>query len=315
MIDRTQELVKVRQNIFTAAHTAIGDWPSFPWHVDQAGRIQAWKSHSSQALAIDVFGTLRHSTGRDAIVGELARRVRLPPEGPWAVRLEWTDPDNLLCEPRPTQVDVLLESDNATIVVECKFTEPGGSCSQTRKLKSGKGAGLPQCNGRYEMQTNPRSEAVARCALTAKGIRYWAVAAEVLELDADASYAPCPFKGEAYQWMRNLALAHELARTRSNPSGFVVAYADGPFVTATHIERLGGLPSSRPIAPRIATVSYQAIVQLGRERDASGPWEALEGWVDRKIETASARGHSASDVRAGVGNARRGPPPKDWNGA
>jgi hypothetical protein len=98
VIDRNQELEKVRRNIFPAAHTAIDDWPSFSWHLDQAGRVQARKAHSSQALAIDVFGTLKRSTARDAIMGELARRVGLPGDCPWAVHLEWTDPDNLLCE-------------------------------------------------------------------------------------------------------------------------------------------------------------------------------------------------------------------------
>jgi len=34
-------------------------------------------------------------------------------------------------------------------------------------------AGVRQCNGNYEMQTNPVNEEKARCALTGKGIRYW----------------------------------------------------------------------------------------------------------------------------------------------
>jgi hypothetical protein len=289
VIDRNQELERVRENIFPAARKAIDNWPSFPWHVDQAGRIQTWKAHSSQALAIDVFGTLSGASERDAILGEFAERIGLPSDGSWAVHLEWTDPENLLCEPRSTQVDALLESENATIVVECKFTEVGGSCSQTRKLKSGKGAGLPQCNGHYELQTNPRSEESAQCALTAKGIQYWTVVPDILELDATASYAPCPFRGETFQWMRNLALAHELARTRSKPSAFVVAYADGPFVTARRIEDVGGLPPRRPIAPPVATVSYQEIVQIACEVDAMGPWRALAEWVDRKVEEAALR--------------------------
>jgi hypothetical protein len=141
------------------------------------------------------------------------------------------------------------------------------------------------------MQTNPRSEVGAKCALTAKGIRYWAVAAEILELDANASYVPCPFKGETDQWMRNLTLAHELARTRSKPAALIVAYADGPFVTARRIKDLGGLPPLRPTAPQIAAVSYQEIVRLGRTVDAEGPWEVLKGWIDGKVEKATAYIH------------------------
>lgn len=55
----------VRENLFPASLGAIEDWEAFPWHRDRTNRIQAHKAHSSQAIAIDVFGTIKMSTDRD----------------------------------------------------------------------------------------------------------------------------------------------------------------------------------------------------------------------------------------------------------
>lgn len=89
----------VRENLFPASHGAIEDWETFPWHRDRTNRIQAYKVHSSQAIAIDVFGTLKTSTDRDRIFDAIAERVGVAPGGPWAITLEWTDTDRLLGEP------------------------------------------------------------------------------------------------------------------------------------------------------------------------------------------------------------------------
>jgi hypothetical protein len=45
----------VRANLFHAAHSAIDDWDTFPWH-SHNGMIQ---THKVQALALDVFGTIK----------------------------------------------------------------------------------------------------------------------------------------------------------------------------------------------------------------------------------------------------------------
>src|SRR5580693_8199001 len=97
----------IKANLFPASHAAIGDWRSFPWHRDRQNGIQTGKLQSSQALAIDVFGTIKVSEERDRILGALARECGLPDDGPWTLELEWKDADRLLREPKPTQVDAV----------------------------------------------------------------------------------------------------------------------------------------------------------------------------------------------------------------
>jgi hypothetical protein len=122
-------ITAIKANLFPSSHASIDDWDKFPWH-SHNGIIQTYKRESSQALAIDVFGSIMVSKDRDIILGSMARICSLPDEGPWALKLEWSDPDNLLREPRPTQVDAIAFGRRATLIIECKFTEPGGGCSQ-----------------------------------------------------------------------------------------------------------------------------------------------------------------------------------------
>ncbi|MCJ1961610.1 PGN_0703 family putative restriction endonuclease [Novosphingobium mangrovi (ex Hu et al. 2023)] len=278
----------IRANLFLGAHEAIGDWAAFPWH-SVRGEVQAWKPHSSQALAIDVFGTIAAHPDRDIVLDALARYAGLPAGGPWEVLLEWSDPANLLAEPRPTQVDVLAVGANAILVIECKFTEPGGSCSQTKRIASGRGAGLAQCDGAYHPQVNPRSGAEGRCALSAKGIRYWDALPAVFALDPEADHAPCPFRGEVFQWMRNMVLAHELGRTRGKQARCIVAFAaGGNFPTEIKARSLDWLPPLQPVAPSPLALSYQAIIELGGEASGSPTWGDLRAWVDGKVDTVLA---------------------------
>lgn len=97
----------VRQNLFPASRGAIEGWEEFPWHRDRTNRVHAHKAHSSQAIAIDVFGTIKMSADRDRIFDAIASTIGVAPGGPWAITLEWTDSARLLGEPRPTQVDAL----------------------------------------------------------------------------------------------------------------------------------------------------------------------------------------------------------------
>jgi hypothetical protein len=285
-----EKLAALRGNIFAAAHAAIADWHVFPWHRDMRGHVQADKPHSSQALAIDVFGAIGASNARDAILDTLAIEAGLPPGGPWNIELEWTDAQRLLREPRPTQVDALAVGAHAIMVIECKFTEPGGSCSQTRRIQTGPGAGQPQCSGRYELQVNPRSNAQAHCALSGKGIRYWDVIPAIFDLDAATAYAPCPFKGETFQWMRNLALAHELGRNQRKAAACVVAYASGgDFPTETKADNLAWLPPLADGARGPVMASYQRIVELAAETDGDPCWGRLADWIARKVELARRR--------------------------
>jgi hypothetical protein len=177
------ELEAIKANLFPASHAAICDWDHFPWHRHR-GVIQTHKLHSSQALAIDVFGTIKVSAERDRIFSALARKCDVPEEGPWTLTIEWTDPDDLLHEPTPTQVDAIAFGAHAVLVVECKFTEPGGHCSQVVPIGKGRHRGVRQCNGDYALQTNPVKGKTARCALTAKRILYWKTIPSVFGFDS-----------------------------------------------------------------------------------------------------------------------------------
>ncbi|MEY9999032.1 DUF2726 domain-containing protein [Sinorhizobium fredii] len=127
--------------------------------------------------AIEYQGGAHHqgaAAARDAVKKEALRRAEIgcyevvagqttPSDlsGPWSITLEWTDKDRLLGEPRPTQVDALALGSMAALVIECKFTEPGGKCSPPARSHLGK----PQCNGSYVEQDNPTSGVRSRCAL------------------------------------------------------------------------------------------------------------------------------------------------------
>ncbi len=188
---------RIEHNIFPAAHQACEPWEEFPWHLGRGGAIDTHVAHSSQALAIDVFGTIKTSSDPDVILDALATDLGIPSGGPWNITLEWVARPTLLNEPCPTQVDVYAESPNSVIVFECQFTEQDGSaCSQT-VLRNGS---VP-CNGNYVNQTNRGNEGTGRCALSGKGIQYWDIIPKVFHLDAETDYEPCPFAGPTYQWM------------------------------------------------------------------------------------------------------------------
>jgi len=58
---------KYRYNIYPEAWNAL-DAKTFPWH-------EAEKIHSSQALAIDVFGTIISSPHQDIILNKIAEKI------------------------------------------------------------------------------------------------------------------------------------------------------------------------------------------------------------------------------------------------
>ncbi|MFT5327332.1 MAG: hypothetical protein ACI8P0_005221 [Planctomycetaceae bacterium] len=182
-----EERTHIESNLFPASRAAIGSWDSFRWHHDRQRRVDTWKPHSSQALAIDVFGLLSavSQSDRDVILNDVAEQLGLTSGGPWIVELEWEDADNLLNENARTQVDAVARSPQAIIFFECKFTETdGGSCSQPSAISSGANEGIRQCNGNYESQLNPVNGIESRCALSGKGIRYWDVIPSVVGVDA-----------------------------------------------------------------------------------------------------------------------------------
>ncbi len=278
-----QRYEDLKNNLFPASHAAIDDWFGFPWHRDRSNEIDTHKKHSSQAMAIDIFGTIKCSVDRDLVLDAIAETAGLPPGGPWRVELEWIDAEKLLGEPRPTQVDAIAIGSNTVLLIECKFTEPSGTCSQTKQKN-----GERQCNGNYSEQVNPLNGLKSRCALTAKGIRYWKYVPAIMELDADIDHSPCPFAKDAYQWMRNAVLAHVVGERMGLQSVVVAAFADGPNFTMAKKIRAGALDAMKRGAKRsVVPLSYQRIIQLACDASPSSDlWPALKIWIDDKVLAA-----------------------------
>jgi hypothetical protein len=132
----------IKANLFPAAHAAIEDWHNFPWHKSRSGAVDTHQANSSQALAIDVFGTIKGSKDRNQILSALAMKCGVPTDGRWELELEWVDTDNLLREPKQTQVDAIALGQSAVLLIECKFTETGGTCSQSEPIRKGPHRGL-----------------------------------------------------------------------------------------------------------------------------------------------------------------------------
>ncbi len=235
-------ITQIRRNIFHGAHGAIKDWSRFPWHRDQKNQPDTFKSHASQALAIDVFGTLQAHRGRNELVGALLR-VAFPghvfQSRTWDVRLE--ENVRVLAEPRPTQLDAILEGEAELVTIESKFCESGaGPCSQTDAISKGPNKGKRQCNGRYETQVNPVSGDEARCALTAKGVEYWKWIPDLFGMDPDADHdGDCFFRDGKFQLMRNVVAAEAMAQE-----------AKPPKVGMTLLVFMGG--NSFPVAAEVA---------------------------------------------------------------
>jgi hypothetical protein len=281
-------------NLFEAAHPAVGFGEQIRWHSAAGERADTWKEHSSQALAIDVFGTIKVSARRDQVLDRLAAALGLPAGGPWAVSLEWHDPHNHMREKQPTWVDAVAQSPRCLIFFECKFTETdGGTCSQTRRLRSGPEQGPPACNGSYMWKTTAVGGEEVRCPLTAKGIRYWEIIPSLFDYDANESYFECPFRGAWFQWMRNLTVCAEAARHAHLKPAVVIVYADGPGlpmaarVASPDWQRLMG--RLQPGAICFQALSFQRLVALACEAvPEAAVWQALDRWVKGKIRRVCA---------------------------
>ena len=293
----TADQIAIENNLFPSARGIVRERTDFPWHRDGQKRTTAAFVNSSQALAIDVLWTIRSLPSRDNIIDRWCDHLDLPYRGPWEIQLEHVVDRDLLGESRCTQIDAIATSPNGLLIIECKFTESdGGSCSQWKPITgTSLNAGSVQCNGNYEPQVNPVNGKTSKCALTAKGIRYWEVVPSVFRIAADSSYQPCPFKGGWYQWMRNLVAASEIGRSLGLPAAFVVAYADGPFPMAQKIAaaetdmgsdwaRLKEQTVGGSVALR--TCAYQQLVSLAN--DAADPGDVttirqLDSWVAAKV--------------------------------
>lgn len=282
------DISAVQRNIFSGAHDAI--WQGFPWHTGAASY------HSSQALAVSVFGAIAVHPERQSLVDEtLHLMFGWDPQGDdgWRVELERNLPRSLLGERRPTQADVLLLNKTSAVLLECKFTESGGGpCSQAKPLSSGEHKGTIQCDGNYREQTNPVNGKTARCALSAKGIRYWTYIPKYFDLDGHKDHEPCPFAGPAYQYMRNaLAAARWAKRYDKARAAFGLVYVAGePFpisneVTDPQSEWGQFVARLRPDSLLVAqAISYQRLLETWCRRLPEDQVLArLADWVTERV--------------------------------
>jgi hypothetical protein len=280
----------VEANLFRIIRDLPESRPDFPWHRTASGAVSAQYPKSSQALALDVFETIKRSSSRDAIVDAWLADLKLVGMGPWRIDLELTVPRELLGEPRPTQIDVTATGPETLVLFECKFTETGGGCcSQTRPIAAGLHKGLIPCNKKYQLQRNPTDGSSARCALTAKGVKYWDLIAEVLDVDPSLDSDPCLFSGENYQWMRNLVAAYATGSVLGVQPAFVLVYAGGSFPMAEKIsngalDRFFKLAEGKAVPMRV--VAYQRLLEVavaGAKVSDRIILNELQQWVLGKI--------------------------------
>ena len=289
----------IEANLFPAALPAVEPWDRFRWHGASGDSCDTYKEKSSQALSIDVFGTLQQSPDRDRVLDELAASLGLPAGGPWQVHLEWRDPHNLLKEKQRTWVDAVARGARSLIFFECKFTEPdGGGCGQTQPILSGRRKGHRQCNGSYTRQHAGANGREERCILSVKGMRYWEMIPDVFDLDADRSYLACPFAGPWFQWMRNLTTCLAVARAEELQPAFLVVYADGPGLPMAQRVRLPEWQRlSQAVDPRAITfraLSFQCLIDLACHAAPADPtWADLAVWVQRKIDSVIGMPHDS----------------------
>lgn len=274
---RTAAELKTRYqpNIFPAAWPIVQSWDELDW-----GR-GAISRRSSQALAVDVFGTIALSPARDAVLDALAAKLGLPAGGPWQVDLEWCDRENTLNESQLTPMDVVLRSPRLLLCVECKFAEPdGGICKQTKPGKR-----LPaQCNGAYIEQVNPHNGLQAHCALAAKGVRYWDWVPRLFNISADQDYRPCPFAGPWYQWMRLMAITASTAEREGRQPAFAVVYVDAPGLPMAHKDWTSFRKALREDAMPFHTLSFQCVLTIAATAALDDPvWPELTAWVGNKL--------------------------------
>lgn len=285
------EHAAVEENLFRGARWIVKAQPDFPWHRDRTKNVTAAYRHSSQALALDLFATIDRLASRDLILGRVAVEMGLSPSGPWSVTPEDLVPRSLLGEPRSTQVDAIARGSKSLLLFECKFTEQdGGGCSQPIPISQGSHKGMRQCTGRHETQINPVSSVSSRCALTAKGIKYWEHVPHVLAVDPERE-GPCPFKGGWYQWMRNLVAARAMAEAAGMSSAVVIVYAEGPFAMAKKIKATNWTDFTKLLTGDVPlrAVSYRTLFSWALDSGQSSDREILEdcrAWIDAKITLA-----------------------------
>lgn len=151
---------------------------------------------SSQALAQSLFGNLIVS-GKLDVLSSLRTddNRRLFGGGDHfdrQVTLEHTIGHNPLKEIAPTEIDLFFSGEHQ-VAVECKLTETGiGACSIPKRRDD-------ECDGNL----HSRPEAVERCYLKGRGIKYWDHIPTLFDWEYESDSYPCPLQS-TYQLVRNI---------------------------------------------------------------------------------------------------------------
>ena len=162
-----EEVAVLEESLFPHVQSIVRERPKFPWHRDANNVATAAFARSSQALAIELFETVRKLDSCDAILASWLAYLEISMSGPWEIEVEHSLSKAHLREPRPTQIDALATSPTGVVAFECKFTEQdGGGCSQPKPIAGGMHIGMTQYNRNYEDQTNPVNGIRSRCALS-----------------------------------------------------------------------------------------------------------------------------------------------------
>lgn len=275
-----KKIETIKSNLFYRSINSIDDYYSFDWH-NYEGEIDTDKINSSQALAIDFWGCIKLSPYKNQLLNMLFHKN----DDNWAIKLEYID-KSLMSEIRPTQIDVIVESESSVIIIESKFTEQeGGGCSQIRKTKQG----FYQCNGKYEDQINPTNEIKSKCALTGKGIKYWEYIDTLTDFSKDKDYNPCPFKGGEYQWVRNICFAKTYAKNKSSEC-YLVYYRSNKCSISKKVDNgtyLGKLKGKIKNPKSFLPISYNELLEkvisyFDFDANEKKIWSDLQKWLINK---------------------------------
>lgn len=77
------EFRAIERNLFRAARHVLRDRADFPWHRDRTRTITADRPWSSQALAVDVFGTLQTLQHLDVVLDAWQPAIGIGASVPW----------------------------------------------------------------------------------------------------------------------------------------------------------------------------------------------------------------------------------------
>ena len=263
---------------------------------------------SSQALCVSVFETIaaRPPAARRQLLNAIttAAGIGQPVNAAPDICTEVREYRDVLRETgggTPTALDALATWGNAALTIESKFCESEfGSCGQIRPHKTKPrdqrhrpdepNRMVSDCDGWHAVGSDHKPTTAplqAACRLTVRDgrrapRRYWDVAPHLFLPAVTAIPRPCPFSGDGYQLMRNLAFAHEWpARGPEDFYGFVVCVVDASPRAVVLRERFNAFTEmlQPTVRAHVGLVSYE---QIAATLDAHGE-PLLSSWIVGRI--------------------------------